>query len=94
MLNRLEGALNLFKVSNKKKIPFLLHYIGPATFDVIVVTNAYLMIPTSKIMMLWLQNYKISMLQRHWKLRKIFVFNNDINRKTRAFYNIRQLYKN
>jgi len=35
MLNRLEGALNLFKISNKKKIPFLLHYIGPAAFDVI-----------------------------------------------------------
>jgi len=34
-LNRLEGAFNLFKIPNKKKVLFLLHYIGPAAFDVI-----------------------------------------------------------
>ncbi|XP_018404622.1 PREDICTED: uncharacterized protein K02A2.6-like, partial [Cyphomyrmex costatus] len=34
-LSRLEGAFKLFKVPAENKVSYLLHYIGPAAFDVI-----------------------------------------------------------
>lgn len=34
-LRRLEGAFTLFKVPESDKVPYLLHYIGSAAFEVI-----------------------------------------------------------